>query len=268
MAHRFLRRFCKKRHVWRICVRFKKGKNPWYWIPMNLRSLTNEALLSETKTCVAREREMTLTVLHHLREVERRRLFAVLSYSSLFDYTTRELGYDSASAMRRIDAMRLLKEMPEVEKKIQEGTLTLSTAARAHGFFKKEAVEPAKKTTREAEKTLLQFSQAPAMHLFHERIKPVTPELSEVCFYANEELLGQLEKLKGLLAHSHPNMNTGELIAYLARLGLERLDPAAWKAKVREKKTVTAQNESARHHHGEAEKEAENPQPALQPDDL
>jgi hypothetical protein len=138
--------------------------------------------------------------------------------------------------MRRIDAMRLLQDFPEVEEKIQQGQLTLSTAARAQSFFKKETVELEKKkeviaalenkSTREAEKTLLQFSQTPAVH-FQEKIKPVTPELSEVRFYANEELLDQLEKLKGLLAHAHPEMNTGELIAYLARLGLERLDPAS-----------------------------------------
>jgi hypothetical protein len=57
----------------------------------------------------------------------------------------------------------------------------------------------------------------------------VTAGLSEVRFHASDELLDQLEKIKGLLSHSHPHMTTGELIAYLARLGLERLDPAAKK---------------------------------------
>jgi hypothetical protein len=214
---------------------------------MQLTKISDEVLLSEIKTKVAREREMTLSILHHLREISRRRLHAKLGYSTLFAYATQELGYDNASAMRRIDAMRLLKELPEIEEKIQEGSLSLSTVARAQSFFKKETVEPEKKkeiiaalenkSTREAERTLLQFSQSPATH-FHEKIKPVTPELSEVRFYASEGLLQQLEKLKGLLAHSHPHLSTGDLIAYLARMGLEKLDPAT--KKPRETKTTSS----------------------------
>jgi hypothetical protein len=196
---------------------------------------------------------MTVRVLHHLREVERRRLFASLGYSSLFDYTTRELGYCAASACRRIDAMRLLKEMPELEEKIQDGKLSLSTVARAQGFFKKEAVTPEQKvevmtllenkSTREVEKQLLSLSQTPEAHL-QEKIKPVSPTLSEVRFYADDELLQDLENLKGLLAHAFPDLTIAELVRYLAKLGLKKHDPA--QQEVREKATP-APNESARY---------------------
>jgi hypothetical protein len=220
---------------------------------MNLKMLSDEVLLSQTKVYVTREREMTILVLHHLKEVERRRLFASLGYSSLFDYTTRELGYCAASACRRIDAMRLLKEMPELEEKIQDGKLSLSTVARAQSFFKKEEVELEQKkevmtllenkSTREVEKELLGFSQAPEVHL-QEKIKPVSPTLSEVRFYADDELLHDLEKLKGLLAHAYPNMTTKELVAYLAKLGLKKHDPAQQEVKPR---ATPAPNESARY---------------------
>lgn len=49
---------------------------------MNLRSLSDAALQLNTQKLVKNEREMTLEVLRHLREVERRSLFAKLSYSS------------------------------------------------------------------------------------------------------------------------------------------------------------------------------------------
>ena len=39
-------------------------------------------------------------VLHHLREVERRFLFAELGYSSLFEYCISELKYSAGSAQR------------------------------------------------------------------------------------------------------------------------------------------------------------------------
>lgn len=208
----------------------------------HLKTISNDTLLSQTKAQAAREREATLDLLHYLREIARRLLFASLGYPTLFAYVTQELGYDSASAMRRIDAMALLRELPEVEQKIQDGLFSLSSAALAQGFFKKEQsfskaafpVDRKKqiiaalegKSTREAEKTLLGFSQTPALH-FRERVKPVSPTVSEVRFFADDALLSNLEKLKGLLGHSNPNMSTGELIAYLARLALAKLDPAA-----------------------------------------
>jgi hypothetical protein len=43
---------------------------------MNLKTLSNETLLSQTKTYVEKERKMTLQVLHHLKEIEWCRLFA------------------------------------------------------------------------------------------------------------------------------------------------------------------------------------------------
>jgi hypothetical protein len=225
---------------------------------MNLKNLSNETLLSQTKLYVQKEREMTLQVLHLLKEVERRRLFASLGYSSLFDYVTRELGYCAASACRRIDAMRLLKELPELEEKIQDGALTLSTVARAQSFFKKESnhhktsltlnqkselmKQLENKSTRQVEKELLAIASSPET-LLQEKVRAVTPTLSEVKFYATDELLEDLEKLKGLLAHSHPNMTTAELVSYLAQLGLRRLDPARQEVKA---KSTPAPNESMR----------------------
>lgn len=223
---------------------------------MNLNDLSNESLLSQTKLFAQKEREMTLQVLHHLKEVERRRLFASLGYSSLFDYVTRELGYCAASACRRIDAMRLLKELPALENKIQDGALTLSAVARAQSFFKKEPMpSPSKialmkklenKSTREIEKELLSLTTAPEVHL-QEKIKPVTAQLSEVKFYADDELLKDFERLKGLLAHSHPGMTTAELISYLAKLGLKKLDPAQHETKQPQAQITPAPDESARY---------------------
>ena len=77
---------------------------------MNLKHIADENLLSQTKTLVAREGELVTQVLWHLRVVERSRLFAGIGYASLVEYAVKELGYSEASAMRRIGAMRLLRE--------------------------------------------------------------------------------------------------------------------------------------------------------------
>jgi len=93
---------------------------------MNLQHLSDESLDQQTFESVKAETESTLRVLHHLREVDKRRLFSKLQFRSLLDYAENRLGYPYDQAWRRIEAMRLLREMPEIETKIADGTLNLT----------------------------------------------------------------------------------------------------------------------------------------------
>jgi len=99
-----------------------------------LKSLSNEALLKTTQELVAEERRLTTSILWHLDEIQRRRLYAEKGYGSLFDYAVRGLGYSEAAAGRRIAAMRLLIEVPEIEPSLQKGDLSLSTLCAVQGF--------------------------------------------------------------------------------------------------------------------------------------
>lgn len=60
---------------------------------MNLKHLTDKQLLSDLKFHVKNKRVSTTAVLHHLKEVERRKLFSDLKYASMMEYTMKELGY-------------------------------------------------------------------------------------------------------------------------------------------------------------------------------
>ena len=71
---------------------------------MNLRHLTDQCLLADTKQLVKQERELLTVILHHLREIERRRLFG--AHPSLHVYAEKELGYSASQAHRRVDRPR------------------------------------------------------------------------------------------------------------------------------------------------------------------
>src|SRR5471032_2901649 len=86
-----------------------------------LKTLKDHELLISTKALVQKERAVTTEVLRHLAEIERRKLYCDLKYGSLFDYAVKELRYSEAAAGRRIQAMRLVREIPEVESKITSG---------------------------------------------------------------------------------------------------------------------------------------------------
>jgi 5-methylcytosine-specific restriction endonuclease McrA len=214
-----------------------------------IKKLKNEELLQRTKFLVVKERKITLQILHHLQEISRRRLFAERGYSSLFKYATQELGYSDASAIRRLQAMELLTELPEVEDKIKEGALSLSVVAQAQRTFQIEAklsqaFDPDEKknilqsleykSSKAAERELIQHSSQPALILKPDLIKPVTSTHSEIRFVADQVLLDQLELIRGFLGNKNPNLSLSELITEMARISLEKLRPKAPKELVKQ----------------------------------
>ena len=57
----------------------------------------------------------------------------------MFEYAVKELGYSEDAAYRRINAMRLVKELPQLESKIADGTLSLSNIGTATQVFRAES---------------------------------------------------------------------------------------------------------------------------------
>lgn len=106
---------------------------------MELQQLTDESLHEKLQSLVRQERELLTVILHHLREVEARRLFSTHKCASLFEYCVRKLGYPEDQANRRISAMRLMKELPEIEAKIEDGSLSLTNLTQARTLFRAEA---------------------------------------------------------------------------------------------------------------------------------
>jgi len=93
-----------------------------------LRNISDTELLSKTKKLVIKERELIGEIIAHLAEIETRKLYCELKYHSLYDYCTEELGYTSDQAYRRISAMRLSKQLPQIKAKLEDGSISLSSA--------------------------------------------------------------------------------------------------------------------------------------------
>ena len=202
--------------------------------------MNDEAVLTSTVRTAEKERNETLFVLHHLAEVERRKLYFLRGCDSLWEFCRKELKYSEQSANRRITAMHLLSEVPEITPQVGSSELSLSTLVQAASFFRQEAKasEPLSKkeklevmndlqskSTRETERKLLSRSSQPAASV-REKIRPLTETLTEIRFVADEKLMGNLEQLKGLLAHIDPNLSMAELIQKMAEIALAKLDPA------------------------------------------
>lgn len=207
---------------------------------MNLKALDDKILLRTAKELAQKERTITLSVLEHLQEIERRSLYAKAAFPSLFEYVVKELGYSESAAQRRISAMRLLKTMPEFKEEVQEGALSLSTLAQAQSFFrsenidnseaKKEVLESLKdKSAREVERELVNRARQP-QKLRADKLRPVSPNLSQISLMVDDEFVGLLDELKNLLGHKQSIISIKELLKCALQDSIQKRKPKAPKA--------------------------------------
>lgn len=208
---------------------------------MNLKHLTDGQLQLDIKKLVQNERTLLTQILYHLKEIEARKLFSSFGYSSLFEYACQELKYSSDQAFRRIQAMRLLREIPEAAQKIDSGELSLSNINQAQKYFKQANIvskfektellqKLCDKSVREAQKEI--FKLAPLSALPAETKKQVAPDVMHVSFNMSDQLESKLEKIRALLGEKSYGLSTSELIEMMADLALTKLQEKKFGKKV------------------------------------
>ena len=239
--------------------------NSWR-LHMNLKHLRDQELLTNTEQLVQTERYTLTKILHHLREIERRRLYSDKGCASLFEYAVKFLHYSEGQAGRRIQAMRLIKEIPEIEHKIESGALSLSNISQAQSFFREVVATTTSdtspkimtrerkiqvlkllenKSARDGQRELIQLGGNAAMPKERERV--IADDKSEVKFVMDKELKDKLDDVRSLLGPEGAVMSFAELISKMADLGAESL-----KAKKFGKRRVEAEAKAAAEskHHG------------------
>lgn len=205
---------------------------------MILKKLTDQSLHLQLKNFVQKERILLTEILEHLQEVERRRLYCDFKRSSLFDYAVAELGYSEDQAHRRIQAMRLMKGLPEIKGKLSTGALSLTNAAKAQSLFRKAAQSSAmkpmnkasqlavlktieNKSTREAERELLKFQPQDILPV--DRQKVVSAIHTELRVVVSQDTLDKLEDVRSLLGPKGIDLSHDELLQVMAEATVLKL---------------------------------------------
>jgi hypothetical protein len=206
---------------------------------MQMKQMSDATIIDVIKQKAHLERELVTEILEYLREIELRRLHLARGFASLFEFCLKELKYSPAEAHVRIQAMRLIKALPEVESNLEGGSLSLSVAASIQGTFRRQEKlngapldEEEKRvvvqsllgsSTREAERKLVEFY--PQAKIERESAKPVAEERTRIQFAASKELMVMLEQLKGLLAHKVPSGRFDQFFEEIAEIALKKLAP-------------------------------------------
>ncbi len=203
---------------------------------MEIKKLTDEELWNETLKEVEVERNSTLKVISFLQEINLRRLHLKRGYSSLHEYCVNVLKYSDGSAYRRIKAMKLVEDLPETKKSIENGTLNLAAASQLQQVIenRKKTHKPLAKeqkmdlflkldgkSKKEVEKTIAEVS--PEVFTKTERERYIDRNNIQKTLVISEELHKKIEKLKRVKAHE--NKDFVIILEELVDLELKRIDP-------------------------------------------
>lgn len=90
-------------------------------------ALTDGDLLTAMPTLVARERDITASVVAALAELDARKLHRREGFSSLYVYCTQRLHLSEHAAYKRIAAAKAVRRFPVVLDRLRSGSVTLSS---------------------------------------------------------------------------------------------------------------------------------------------
>jgi hypothetical protein len=204
----------------------------------NLRKLAHSDVLQRTKQLALEERQVGIELLHYLQEIDRRRLFTP-QFSSLHEYVVRELGYSDGAAHRRISAMRLLRVVPELEPRLRDGSVNLSTASQVQNFIAAEKRITGKSIPQECARELVQqvsgksareteallAARSPRVAaLLQERPRSIDGQNVQITITLTPELQRKLRLLRDRMAHQNANPSLAEQLEMLADFALKRLE--------------------------------------------
>lgn len=208
---------------------------------MLLTQLSNQEIISRMEKLVRTERKITHLVLLHIVEIEDHKLYAQLGYDGMYSYLTKGLGYSESSAYRRLQSARLLRKVPEVAIKLEQGKLNLSQLTQVQKSLKEQTQSESQsmtplatlvvlekienKSTFETERVLATEFNRPVQA--HESVKPQKDDSVRIELTLTKEQFAELEQAKSLLSHVCHEGSWSEVISQLAKeLNRKKLSPA------------------------------------------
>ncbi len=219
-----------------------------------LRRLTDVQLLAGTKLVVTTERNATADVIKYLQEVNRRKAYLAIGCSSLFDFLVMHHGYCEPSAQIRINAVKLLNDVPEVEAILEAGDMSLSVAANIQTFLnqekrnerpysvnaKIELIEAcAKKSVNQAKK---EFARRSPDIEKRDSVRFTSEDRVRVSHSSSTKLEENLQKIKMIWSHVDPNMSREDLLMRMSEMVLEQIDPVRKAARAVKRKQTKIEN--------------------------
>jgi hypothetical protein len=207
--------------------------------------MKNNELIEAILKLVTEERRIGVEILELLFEIERRKAYSDFGYDGLFSFCIKKLRYSEAQASRRIQAMRAVKEHPEIKEKIRAGKLTITTVAQVQTHFKKQE-RAGESVSLEEKRELFESIQNHSAKEVETKLQILTgqEEWVTLVFKLTPEMKEQWDQVKNLSAHSTHGQEI-EILNLLMKSWLKKNDPSEFPTSESSIKSTIAEKSKA-----------------------
>jgi 5-methylcytosine-specific restriction endonuclease McrA len=159
-------------------------------------SLDAKTLATCLRSSAGEERDRQVDFLRYLDPFDAREAYREAGYGSLWQFCLRELSLREGAAGRRIGAMRVLREFPELEAPLRDGRLSLTTVVTLRPVLTKENLDEvvaraAFKTDEETRHLVATLLPRPAPREGIRKLPEPTPRLVPAPEPAGHAALGE-----------------------------------------------------------------------------
>lgn len=196
----------------------------------DLSKLNGQELLTGLEYLVRTERRITYQVLRFIHEIDARKIYLEEGYESVYIFLCEKYKYSERSALRRINAAKLLKIGPQICEKIQDGRINLSQLDRVQQCLKQEAKSGRfVSTTKTAEiinlvesKNMFETEKVLSKELnfkpqSFEKARPQSDNSVRLEIIFTEAQFATLKKAQSYSSHVIHDNSYAELIVHLAK---------------------------------------------------
>lgn len=192
---------------------------------LNLRQLDHHL-----KSLARQERQVLCQVIKTIQEISARRSYLDLGYPNLYTYLVEGVGYSSGSAHRRIDAARLMHEIPELAGKIESGDLKLTQVSLIQKATRQIFNETATKVCTEQKREILnkickqsfQKSEQEVARYFDRPVLEFTKQSTQsdgsvrLELTLSQEVYENIQKAQALVSHAVPSKDLVQFLKYVS----------------------------------------------------
>lgn len=234
----------------------------------NLACVSNEQIVVRLREALGGEREQLAEFLRVLAEIDTRKLYVDLGYTSLFVYCVEALNLSHDQAYRRVATARAGQRFPVILRMIAAGEIHMTGVAKLSKYLTpanhSELLEKSRRKSKAEIELLIatMFPQEEEKKATIRRlsgsggsasrskstrrkaeVSPVSGTSYSVRFTASARAKGLLDKAKDLLAHRKPNIDVDEILELALEGLVETLEKKRWAKTDRPRKSSSRGDE-------------------------
>ncbi|MNL22833.1 hypothetical protein D3C87_1441930 [compost metagenome] len=187
---------------------------------------------------VRRERQIVECMIWHLQEVQDRKLFIQMGYTSLFECLVQHFKYSEPVAYTRISALKIINAVPEAAEALNSGEVSLTTLSLTQSFIRKQEKETGEKvskeqkvqylesiknkSTQEVKQVLAEISPTPELPL--DKVKYLDGKHAQLLSTVDKSLLEKIEHLKALISHENLTPTHNDILNIALDAAIEKIE--------------------------------------------